>query len=88
MGGLADAAGERILDRDHGKIGRAILDRGEAILERRQRHGLGGRENLRTRDMRIGAGLALDDDFPRGGWGGFGFGGGHFGGFLYVRRPV
>ena len=59
---IGDAAGDRILDRDHGEIGGAVVDRGEAILEGRagNRPGLG--IDLAAGDLGIGTGLALEND--------------------------
>ena len=34
---VGDAAGDRVLDRDHAEVGRAVLDRGEGVLEGRRR---------------------------------------------------
>ena len=65
---VGDAAGDRILDRDHGEIGRALLDRGEAILEGRAGNRLGLGIDLAGRDLGIGAGLALENDRFFGLW--------------------
>ena len=60
---VGDAAGDRILDRDHAEIGLARGDRGQRVLEGRAGQRLGVRIGLGDGDMGIGAGLALECDF-------------------------
>ena len=60
---VGDAAGDRILDRDHAEIGLARGDRGQRVLEGRARQRLGVRIGLDDGDMGIGARLALECDF-------------------------
>ena len=57
---VGDAAGERILDRDHRDVGLALLDRGEAILERRARQRLGVGIDLAAGQVRVRPRLALE----------------------------
>ncbi len=59
---IADAAGDRVLDRDHAEIGIAVLDGGEGILEARAGHDLGLRKDRIGRLMREGAEFALEGD--------------------------
>ena len=59
---VGDAAGERILDRDHGELGLALLDRGEAVLEGRAGHGLVVGIDLLAGEVGVGSGLALEHD--------------------------
>ena len=59
---VGDAAGDRILDRDHAEIRRAVLQRGERVLEGRAGQRLVVGKVLDAGDMRIGAGLALIGD--------------------------
>ena len=60
---VGDAAGDRILDRDHAEIGLAGAERGEGVLEGRAGHGSASGIGLADGEVRIGAGLALEDDF-------------------------
>src|ERR1700722_7039727 len=60
---VGDAAGHRIVDRDHREGGAAGAHRGEGILKRRTRQRLVARIGLIASDMRIGARLALERDF-------------------------
>ena len=59
---VGDAAGDRILDRDHAEIGSALLDRGESVLEGRARQRNHFGKAFDAGDMRIGAGFALIGD--------------------------
>ena len=59
---VGDAAGDRVLDRDHGEVGLAVLDRGEAVLEGRAGHRLVVGIDLAAGEVGIGAGLALEHD--------------------------
>ena len=63
---VGDAAGDRVLDRDHGEPRFARLHRLQRVLERRAGDGLEVGERLAAGEMRIGAGLALIDDARRG----------------------
>ena len=60
---VGDAAGHRILDRDHGELGLAVLHRGERVLEGRAGQRLHARIGVARGEMRVGAGLALKGDF-------------------------
>ena len=60
---VGDAAGDRILDRDHAEIGLARGDRRQRVLEGRARQRLGVGIGLDDGDMGIGARLALECDF-------------------------
>ena len=59
---VGDAAGERILDRDHAEPRAALVHGGKDILESvaRQAHHIGA--GFMGRDMRIRAGFALEGD--------------------------
>ena len=59
---VGDAAGDRILDRNHAKIGRAVLDRREGVLECRARQRIHFGKAFDAGDMRIGARFALIGD--------------------------
>ena len=59
---VRDAAGDRILDRDHAEIGRAVLQGGERVLERRAGHRRQLGKIVDAGDMRIGPRLALVGD--------------------------
>src|SRR3954454_16395461 len=59
---IGDAAGDRILDRDHGERGVAAFDHGKRVLEGRASERLQGRIGVATGKMRIGAALALIGD--------------------------
>ena len=67
---VGDAAGDRILDRDHAEIGLARGDRGQRVLEGRAGQRLGVGIGLDDGDMGIGARLALECDFELLGHGG------------------
>ena len=60
---IGDAAGDRILDRDHAEIGLAGGDRRQRILEGRAGHRLGVGIGLGDGDVGIGTRLALERDF-------------------------
>ena len=60
---VGDAAGDRILDRDHAEIGLARGDRGQRVLEGRAGQRLGVGIGFGDGDMGIRAGLALECDF-------------------------
>ena len=62
---VGDAARHRILDGDHGELGRAALNRGERILEGRAGKRLHARIGVARGEVRIGARLALKGDFVR-----------------------
>ena len=57
---VGDAAGDGVLDRDHGEVGLAGLDRVEGILEGRARQRLHRREHVAAGGVGIGARLALE----------------------------
>ena len=59
---VGDAARHRILDGDHGELGAAGFDRGERILERGTGERLQARIGVERREVRVGAGLALEGD--------------------------
>ena len=59
---VGDAARERIFDRDHGELGRPVLDRGKAVLEGRAGHGLVVGVDLLAGEVGIRSGLALEHD--------------------------
>ena len=59
---VGDAAGDRVLDRDHGERGRAIGDRREGVLEGRRGQRLPVGIDLRAGDVGVGAGLPLIGD--------------------------
>ena len=63
---VGDAAGDRILDRDHAEIGLAGDKRRKAILESRAGHRLVVRIGLTAGEMRIRARLALKNDLLLG----------------------
>ena len=67
---VGDAAGDRILDRDHAEIGLARGDRGQRVLEGRAGQRLGVRIGLDDGDMGVRARLALECDFQLLGHGG------------------
>jgi hypothetical protein len=75
---VGDAAGQRILDRDHRQPGIAGADRGEGILEARARQRLQLRKRRPAGEVGIGAGQALEGDglvgFALRGFGGQGAG--------------
>ena len=60
---VGDAAGDRILDRDHAEIGFPRGDRGQRVLEGRAGQRLGVGIGLDDGDVGIGARLALERDF-------------------------
>ena len=60
---VGDAAGDRVLDRDHAERGLAACHRGEGILEGRARHRLVVGIGLAAGEMRVRAGLALKEIF-------------------------
>ena len=60
---VGDAAGDRILDRDHAEIGFARGDRGQRVLEGRAGQRLGVGIGFDDGDMGIGSRLALECDF-------------------------
>ena len=62
---VRDAAGDRVLDRDHAEIGRAVLQGGEGVLEGRAGHWRQVRIIVDAGDMRIGPRLALVGDQTR-----------------------
>ena len=59
---VGDAAGDRVLDRDHRKFGRAALDRVERVLEGRAGHRLHAGKHVAAGGVGIGAGFALECD--------------------------
>ncbi len=59
---VGDAAGDRILDRDHAEIDVAGAERGEAILEGRAGHRLVIRIGFAAGEMRIRPRFALEND--------------------------
>ena len=63
---VGDAAGDRILDRDHAEIDLAGGERGEAILEGRAGHRLVVRIGFAAGEMRIRPRLALKNDLLLG----------------------
>ena len=62
---VGDAAGHRILDRDHAEVGLARGDRGQRVLEGRAGQRLGVGIGFGDGDMGIGPRLALECDFHR-----------------------
>ena len=60
---IGDAAGDRIVDRDHREIGLVGAQRGEHVLEGRARQGLVVPVCFAAGQVRVGAGLALECDF-------------------------
>ena len=60
---VGDAAGDRVLDRDHAEIGLARGDRGKRVLEGRAGHRFRVGIGLGDGDVGVGAGLALERDF-------------------------
>ena len=60
---IGDAAGDRVLDRDHAEVGFARGDRGQRVLEGRAGQRLGVGIGLGDGDMGIRARLALECDF-------------------------
>ena len=63
---VGDAAGDRVLDRDHGEARFARLHRLQRVLERRAGDRFQVGERLAAGEVRIGARLALIDDARRG----------------------
>ncbi len=59
---VGDAAGDRILDRDHAEIDIAAGERGEAVLEGRAGHRLVVRIGFAAGEMRIRPRFSLEDD--------------------------
>ena len=59
---VGDAAGDRVLDRDHGERRLAVADRRESILEGRAGQRLPVRMGLLAGDVGVRAGLALEGD--------------------------
>ena len=59
---VGDAAGDRVLDRDHAEIGVARAQRRERVLEGGAGHRLGVRIGLADGEVRIRARLALEYD--------------------------
>ena len=59
---IGDAACNRVLDRDHSKIGLAGFDRIERVLKRAVGHGLKVWKRLFARDFRVRAAFALECD--------------------------
>src|SRR5262245_19073384 len=59
---VGDATRRRVLDRDHGELGAAGFDRGDRILEGGTGERLQARIGVERREMRVGAGLALEGD--------------------------
>src|SRR5688500_19662215 len=57
---IGHASRDRVLDRDHGEIGLAGLDRVEGVLEGRAGQGLHPGIHVPARGVGIGAGLALE----------------------------
>ena len=64
---VGDAAGHRILDRDHAEIGLARADRGERVLEGRAGQRLGVGIGFDDGEVGVRARLALECDF-HGSW--------------------
>ena len=59
---VGDAAGDRILDRDHRQLGLAGLDRGHGRLEGRARQGRHVGKGRTAGHVGVGAGFALEGD--------------------------
>jgi hypothetical protein len=66
MVNVGDAAGDRVLDRDHAEIDVAGGERGEAILEGRAGHRLVIRIGFAAGEMRIRPRFPLEDDLLLG----------------------
>ena len=64
---IGNAAGDRVLDRDHGELGVTRRDRREAVLEGGAGHCLGVRIGLADGEVRVGTRLALEHDSGRHG---------------------
>src|SRR5689334_7211169 len=64
---IGNAAGDRILDRDHAKIGFARIYRGQRILESRAGQGFGLRIGLGDGDVGVRPRFALEDNFLQSG---------------------
>src|SRR5499426_4188192 len=62
---VGDAAGDRVLDRDHAEVRLAGGDHRQRVFEGRTRHRLAARIGLASGDVRIGARLALKHDLLR-----------------------
>jgi len=60
---VGNAAGDRILDWDHGELRRTSLHRGKRVLEGRAWQRRHVRVGVATGQMRVGAWLALEGDF-------------------------
>ena len=60
---VADPARDRVLDRDHGEGGFALLDGDETVLEGAAGHGLMGRKGLAAGNVRVRARFALIGNF-------------------------
>ena len=61
---VRDPPRDRVVDRDHRPLGPALAHRSERFLEGFRRQGLEMRADLTAGEMRVGAGLALEDDPP------------------------
>ena len=59
----ATRPGHRVLDRNHGELGRTGLNRGKRVLEGRAGKRLHARIGVARGQMRVGARLALEGDF-------------------------
>ncbi len=71
---VGDAAGHRILDRDHGQVGLAPLDRGEAVLEGRAGHCLVVGMDLLAGEVELAPGSPWNTIFLRRGMAFAGYG--------------
>ena len=65
---VGDAAGDRVLDRDHGEVGLAGLDRVEGVLEGRAGQRLHFGIHVAAGGVGVGAGLALEGNPVGLGW--------------------
>ena len=61
---VGDAAGDRVVDRDHGVARLALAHGGERVLERVAGQGVELGEGLAAGEVRVGAGHALEGDRP------------------------
>src|SRR5579859_1188314 len=65
---VGDAAGDRVVDRDHGEVGTRLADGGKTVLEGRARQDIGLGIDFSRSDLGVGAELALEGDGSFGRW--------------------